>query len=219
MSWQRRQQEIQRRSYKPHHKGYQASQIEPFPVIRPVKSSIERQLTTVIYTVIDNLGGSEVLGVSEPQNKYRVNRSSVCLMGVSEMKRYQDTYWPEDPEIFLDELAHKTKTTNRSLSVIASDIGLFGSNRKTIKTIGLTFDEESTEILKEERMATTGLIKPGSEGLYANFYPHVSIGQWAVSMEVLKSLKPVILEHIQNLGEIALQPVTAKYISSNKYIY
>lgn len=222
MSWQRRQQEIGRRrarksefSDRPFNPRSQINSAQPFPLIRPVEASIGRQLSTVISTVFDELGGSEAFGVSVPVNKYRGNRLSVCLVGVSEMKRYPKAYWPEDPETFVDELAHKTETSDKALLVRASGIGLFGSNHRLTKSVGVTFDEIPTKILKHERLSTTGLIVPGSEGIYSKFYPHITIGEWAVSMEILQHLRPMLLEHVQNLGEIALQPVTAKYIDSN----
>lgn len=129
------------------------------------------------------------------------------------MRKYEAACWPTDKTAFLEKLAIATNTSHKRIKAQVDQCGVFGhtGSGDVVVAVGLTFDEETTDLLRNERLAAADLIKADSSYEVRKRYPHLTLGRLTVSENMRKPLKNEINHLAQSLGAITLLSVHTSY--------
>lgn len=171
-----------------------------FPIVRQLHITGEPSVPGLLAQALD-ISGIEAEPL--PQlNGYPYRNPSVTIIGVQEMRKAPPHTLPG--HLFVRDLDLYTGTSQQAIIAHPDKCGLFGY-RGNSPTIALTFDPDTTEILRKERTASGEIL--WGEPPHRR-YPHLSLGQVALSSSTdIARLKGAVNELAQDIETLTLLPV------------
>ncbi len=136
---------------------------------------------------------------------------AVTILGQIEMGHRKGLlHIPRDKQAFITEFREKSESSQKTLTAKPKTIGIFSRKLHSAVNFGVTLDDETVQLLRQERQTAIELLDGKPED-FKTWHPHISLGKIMLGSVSTESIRPYINQQLESIEAIPLLPTRVNH--------